>query len=759
MLEITLGVLNSPITIGSMRDENGEYLYKGVGEVLEQLKPGLDSEVVFNILTKVSEVCKTKGYIDLENLFKAYLFTSNGFAPFKAGFNLASSTNTGPQVIVKKGDYQKDETRQYSTQYVDLNQFVTDPRIVVSDIFIPKSDSYGGRRHPIHKGYPGVFVTYNKDYKKEDLAFIYLKQLDPNYTEPKDVQFYYVIPPEATAREYLRNYRNAYLNKIDGGSRHVQSIGNMWTSYKILKNIHEGSELTEDKLKSMLLDHIELSDVIDYINQLNAIEQRSNWEGDVEYESVLAQYKQAGYSENNIKQFALRTTVLQKQMKILQSNFKETSTPVHKIFTLYLANAAYTSKNPSETPKESVLALVDKYNPSTIKYKVTYSSDMTKTVGIFIPAKVNPHDGYTLQAVATDGSIITKGFQINSKIDPPIFTIDALKEAVAILAGWKYEDANNTGSRKIMAKALNDGTHGYLRDSISTRNPKNNFEKLKDNNKILFGNTGLFKDIEVRGADDPNLDQIHFAEEILTKFNSEPNHLGFAVVDASGKIKMYAFEINKLPGSVSRNEMETTQSLGGITIGKALIFKTVNDVLQFSSANCDYTVTINGNTINLQHYTKEIQSNPIPVVFSSGDVITKDVLQKAIEFVENSSEITKRRVKDTFRSLNYDELISDPQEEWVDWEEFDSEFIDKDPNLKALYRFLTFGPTTSVNLKIGDMVSVGSNSNVSLPVVAINGSVITLDNGMTLDVTTDSIFKAEDQTIECPKTITISYGQ
>lgn len=759
ILEITLGVLNSPITIGSMRDENGEYLYKGVGEVLEQLKPGLDSEVVFNILTKASEVCKTKGYIDLENLFKAYLFTSNGFAPFKAGFNLASSTNTGPQVIVKKGDYQKDETRQYSTQYVDLNQFVTDPRIVVSDIFIPKSDSYGGRRHPIHKGYPGVFVTYNKDYKKEDLAFIYLKQLDPNYTGPKDVQFYYVIPPEATAREYLRNYRNAYLNKIDGGSRHVQSIGNMWTSYKILKNIHEGSELTEDKLKSMLLDHIELSDVIDYINQLNAIEQRSNWEGDVEYESVLAQYKQAGYSENNIKQFALRTTVLQKQMKILQSNFKETSTPVHKIFTLYLANAAYTSKNPSETPKESVLALVDKYNPSTIKYKVTYSGDMTKTVGIFIPAKVNPHDGYTLQAVATDGSIITKGFQINSKIDPPIFTIDALKEAVAILAGWKYEDANNTGSRKIMAKALNDGTHGYLRDSISTRNPKNNFEKLKDNNKILFGNTGLFKDIEVRGADDPNLDQIHFAEEILTKFNSEPNHLGFAVVDASGKVKMYAFEINKLPGSVSRNEMETTQSLGGITIGKALIFKTVNDVLQFSSANRDYTVTINGNTINLQHYTKEIQSNPIPVVFSSGDVITKDVLQKAIEFVENSSEITKRRIKDTFRSLNYDELISDPQEEWVDWEEFDSEFIDKDPNLKALYRFLTFGPTTSVNLKIGDMVSVGSNSNVSLPVVAINGSVITLDNGMTLDVTTDSIFKAKDQTIECPKTITISYGQ
>jgi hypothetical protein len=49
----------------------------------------------------------------LGNLFKAFLFTSNGFAPLsKPGeFNLASQINTGPHVIGKKGEYQKNATR------------------------------------------------------------------------------------------------------------------------------------------------------------------------------------------------------------------------------------------------------------------------------------------------------------------------------------------------------------------------------------------------------------------------------------------------------------------------------------------------------------------------------------------------------------------------------------------------------------------------------------------------------------------------
>jgi hypothetical protein len=44
---------------------------------------------------------------------------------------------------------------------------------------------------------------------------------------------------------------------------------------------------------------------------------------------------------------------------------------------------------------------------------------------------------------------------------------------------------------------------------------------------------------------------VDFAKQILTKFNAIPNNLGFAVIDASGGVKMYAFKINELKGPES----------------------------------------------------------------------------------------------------------------------------------------------------------------------------------------------------------------
>lgn len=56
----------------------------------------------------------------------------------------------------------------------------------------------------------------------------------------------------------------------------------MWTSYNILKNILKGGDLTEDKFKSKLLNHIELKDLIDYLNKLIKIEE-ANYNSDPEY--------------------------------------------------------------------------------------------------------------------------------------------------------------------------------------------------------------------------------------------------------------------------------------------------------------------------------------------------------------------------------------------------------------------------------------------------------------------------------------------
>ena len=102
------------------------------------------------------------------------------------------------------------------------------------------------------------FVSYNPAYKKlnkNDLAQLYIQQLEST-TGPKDIEMYYIIPPEASVKECLQNFRNAYMNQVLGGTRPVVAIGNIWTSYKLLKNIYEGGELTADKLRSKLLDYV-----------------------------------------------------------------------------------------------------------------------------------------------------------------------------------------------------------------------------------------------------------------------------------------------------------------------------------------------------------------------------------------------------------------------------------------------------------------------------------------------------------------------
>ena len=103
--------------------------------------------------------------------------------------------------------------------------------------------------------------------------------------------------------------------------------------------------------------------------------------------------------------------------------------------------------------------------------------------------------------------------------------------------------------------------------------------------------------------------------------------------------------------------------------------------------------------------------------------------------------------------------MSNPTEEWVDWDNIDSDLIEQDDNLKALHQFLTFGVGSSVNVKVGDRVTTGTDMSKAIAVAEVNGTLITLSDGTVLDVSKDSIFKAEDQTIECPKTINISYGK
>lgn len=771
VLEITMGTLNSPITIGLRTDSDGQYLYPKAGEILQDLHPGMNSEEVFNILYQTLKAVEgVNGYEDYYHLLKSSLLGRNAYVPLKnedgTAFNLAQQKNYGPNVITSKGEYQKDGTRQYSVQYKDLNEFAKDNRVIVSDIWIPKHDEYAGIKYPIHKGYPGVFVSYNTKHDKNALPNIYMIQQNPNYNGVKDIDFYYIIPPEATVAEYLKNYRNIFLNQSENQSLPTYFIGNKWTAYKLLSNIHKAGELVDNTgkplLKSSSLDYYDFNDILNVVKSLEEIELK-NWEGDDKYENLVTQYKNSGYSERAAKTYALRNIILQEQREILDGNLpgdtsKQDGLPVYKILTNYLANAAYW-RSTTKTPNKKALELIEKHNKGTIKYKIRYQSSENAEVGLFVRADVQEGQ-YTIPTITSNGDTVDKGFLINSKIDPPIFEIPAVNSALRIMSDWEWEDASNTNKGKKFGSKLNGTTRGYENNSRRQAKPVNNYDILVKNNKILFEDSNYFKDIVVKGKDDPNLQQLNFAEEVLKQFNSKPNNLGFAVVDSKGNVKMYAFKINELSEPTSRPEMETPKSLGGITIGQALVFKNAADSFVINSPNKQYQITINNKNLLITPIITNITpSMATKVEISKQDVLSKEDFDKAMKSLMTSDNEATKMI---FEGITYDNYIS----------EFNTDntymlvgemFAETNPDFKVLIDFIKNGSTNTVNVNIGEEIVRDDNSNWT--VLDINGTNVTIQRTDTnidvqeiVDVTKVNLFKKDKQFQDCTTPIILSYG-
>jgi hypothetical protein len=775
ILEITVGVLNSPLTIGQMTDGNNNYIYPEIGALLERLSPNDNSSKVFPICEEAIKICQAKGYTDLGNLFKAFLFTSSGFVSITnadgTAFNLASQFNYGPNVIKQKGDYQKDGTRRYEANYTDLSEFASKEPTVVSAIYIPTSNMYGGVHYPyLHPGHAGVFVSYNLSHDKDSLADLYLKQQHPSYKGVKDVKFVYIIPPEATVEEYLRNFRHAYLNKVNGETHTVYPIGNMWTSYKLLRNVYKAGDFP--KLRSMMLNQVEMDEVTAVLDELIQIEERTDWASDEEYKSQLTTYKKIYKDENTAKKYAIRGTILQKQKDILmsQTRFKDISMPVYKVLTNYVANAGYQSKLDT-TPNTEAISILNKHNKATIRYKVKYSTE--KAIGPFVKAETSGENAFTLKAITSDGAMVLKAFQINGKVDPPIFefnglTNNPLTTAIGILADWKYANPADTNSRKDRGVVFNQHTYAYRSDSIA-RPTTNNFEKLKSNNKILFEATGLFHGIQVRGENDPQITQVDLATQILEQFNAVPNNIGFGIVSADGDVELHAYQINKLPGDIALPENQTPQSLGGITIGKALIFQS-GDTVEVQSALRNYKLSINGSVLEFEYFPAEGPKKFIPITLSNGSGITIVEAVKAVSDISNSISSFSPSLQGMFKPIpgmiNTSNVtpITDALKRRAKSVLDKMVAVTSDENLvNALNTVINYidSTTSDLNVAIGDTVAFNSTEGSdTYSVSAINGTQVTLDDNTVVDVNQHSLYKVEeDNTINCPKNIIkIKYG-
>ena len=238
---------------------------------------------------------------------------------------------------------------------------------------------------------------------------------------------------------------------------------------------------------------------------------------------------------------------------------------------------------------------------------------------------------------------------------------------------------------------------------------------------------------------------------------------------------MYAFKITDFTDSKSRPEKETNESLGGITIGIPLIFKSNTDEFTFSSPNRDYRVRLNGSTLELEHTISEEKAANIQRVQYSeiSESIDADIFSQSLDFLNSYNPDTTddpdrdEALTDALSGLEYDDIIAMEQDERSEFfEDFDERLLGRNEAFDKLVQFMRNGEITNstINIMVGDKVSISdTNFQANLEVVSINGNLITVRNGdieQTIDLTNQSIFKTDKYvTQNCPKIIPISYGK
>ena len=89
----------------------------------------------------------------------------------------------------------------------------------------------------VNAGHPFVLVSFNRSLNTDTkiLDQFIKQQRDPSARQ--EVKLMYVLPPKATIGEYLEN-----LHKILTKEQGVENIGNLFTSYKLLRTLMQSDD-------------------------------------------------------------------------------------------------------------------------------------------------------------------------------------------------------------------------------------------------------------------------------------------------------------------------------------------------------------------------------------------------------------------------------------------------------------------------------------------------------------------------------------
>lgn len=401
VLELPLIALSSPFTLLQIKDNNGANVFDQVFNRFQTLKNnGMTYHEISETL--IREFDGNVKYQNLINLFKLFNFTDGGvFYIRDPQWTPAKSLELlGPQFVTNRGYYQGlpglgyDNDATPESEWLTVNDFANNPdrhnpqTYVTKNVMVSISgmvDAGDKSVQIVNPGHPFVLVSYDTDLNSDKKVVDYYIRQATDPSVPKKVKLVYVIPPKATIREYLDN-----LHKILNKEPNVQNIGQLFTSYKLLKIlINNDSFRSELERKAPgLLSKVERA--IQEVDALSTIDQKK----DKLYETQ--DWSQEGFSAKPVKLAGLFDGVLMSfayNRNTLNSLIGEQNT-----------------SSPDDVSIQLMEAILSQEGIDGIYYNVKVPKDNPTMIGSFtVPLQRNNY------------SISGKPFRIHGKIDSYTF--------------------------------------------------------------------------------------------------------------------------------------------------------------------------------------------------------------------------------------------------------------------------------------------------------------------------------------------------
>jgi hypothetical protein len=530
-LEISLGYLNSPLTLWNTPDGQGGFVYQDVHDDFAQYLANGDN--YYDATSKIIAKYQNK-YPELMDLARLWLYTSNGIFYLDDDFTVAKYASNGPELSKRKGQKQWDSRLGFDGSFKSIEEFARHPQHHVSSVMMATDDSINGQKVPgLHAGHSFVLVSDNDDYRAggdKALADRYIAQI-LNPSLKKDVKLFYVVPPSASVGDWLRNIHNLYTNQLSESSPYrttnqVFDIGNDFTAYRVLEAMvdngtYDGfnsSQDTKDEVKQAIQD---LKDIEGKWNEetLN-LDHSKLIEGRPEDE-YFQWFKDNGFDEKEARNYMK----IREQRQYLNSKNGWGKASVTADRTIaqalsgYLTNIVWERRpdgsmvtDPNlinsrlKAIEDAVKGKVDK-----IYYKAQYSDDTIS--GNFVRVKTNGKWKLGQTPSGTDAN-----FQINAKIDTPTFLLTDISGAIHnIVNNIFYDPARKVWDSQPGYKKANEDR--YL---VKARNNQTLGQKVASK----YSRYADYLDPDIL-ADDTITSEHDMIVALANKFNEEPGRYGF----------------------------------------------------------------------------------------------------------------------------------------------------------------------------------------------------------------------------------------